>query len=118
MGDVMGSSDLQGFDQRLRRIDRRHRQLARGYVTTVNQDGLVVAEPRGRARSFPWRGLMFTLVAFLAVKAFLFAQIGAQDYNSTVATLQTGTTIEQLGAWVMTADPITIRLSGFIPVLP
>lgn len=116
MGEmVMGSSDLQEFDNRLRRIDRRNRKLSRGYVTTVNQDGLVVAEPRGRTVAFPWRGILFVLVALILFKAFVFSQIGAEQYTATVAELKAGTLVEQIGAWAMTADPATVQIAGFIP---
>ncbi|NRA99576.1 MAG: hypothetical protein HRU32_07125 [Rhodobacteraceae bacterium] len=118
MGDVvMGSSDLQEFDNRLRRIDRRNRKLAKGFVTSVNQDGLVVAEPRGRGMTFPWRGLLFVLVALMVFKAFVFAQIGAEPYTATVAQLKTGTLVEQIGAWAMTADPLTVQIAGYMPLI-
>jgi hypothetical protein len=107
----MGDPQIQSFDERLQKIDKRHRQLARGYVMSVNHDGLVIAEPKPQRRSFPWRGTLFILVGLMIFKGFLHFQIGAAAYDERVARLSEGTVVEQVGAYAMTADPVTVWIS-------
>ncbi len=102
------------FGQRLRRIDRHHRKLARGYVATVNHDGLIVARPRRRTSLFPLRGLFLCLLTLLAFKGFLYAQLGETSYAQRVALLQSGTVVEKMGAYAMQADPVTIWIGDQI----
>lgn len=115
----MSGSHFQSFDQRLRKIDKRHRKLARGYVMSVNHDGLVIAEPRQHRRSFPWRGLLLLLIGLMAFKGFLHSQIGAEAYQLRVDTLTSGNLVEKVGGYAMTADPATLwistQVSSFLP---
>lgn len=108
----MSESQFQSFDNRLRKIDRRHRQLARGYVTSVNHDGLIIAEPRRYSRRFPWRGLLMTLIVLMAFKIFLYIQIGPATYDERVARLAQGNVAERVGAYAMTADPVTVWVAA------
>lgn len=102
------------FAQRLRRIDRHHRKLARGYVASVNHDGLIVASPRRQTSLFPVRGLFLCLLTMLAFKGFLFAQLGQTTYDDRVARLQSGTVVEKMGSFAMQADPLTIWIAAQI----
>lgn len=99
------------FGQRLRRIDRHHRKLARGYVTTVNHDGLIIARPRRQTSLFPLRGLFLCLLILLAFKGFLYAHLGPAAYADRVALLESGTVVEKMGAYAMKADPVTLWVS-------
>ncbi len=115
----MGDAQFEEFDRRLSRIDAHHRKLARGYVMSVNHDGLMIAEPKRHRRSLPWRGLLLILVGLMLFKGFLHAQIGAADYSDRVASLSAGNLVEQVGAYAMTADPLTLWISAQIsPFLP
>jgi hypothetical protein len=115
----MGTSQLQDFEKRMTKIDKRHRQLARGYVMSVNHDGLVIAEPRAHRRGFPWRGLLLILVGALAFKGFLHSQIGATSYQERVVKLSEGNIVEQIGSYAMVADPATLWISSqFTSLLP
>lgn len=107
----MSASQFEEFDRRMRRISRRHTQLSRGYVTSVNGDGLVVARPRRRTRRGMLRGLVVIFAVMMAFKGVLHAQLGAAVYDDRVAALAEGTVVERAGAWVMTADPVTLWLS-------
>ncbi len=100
------------FGKRLRRIRKRHRKLAQGYVQTINHDGLIIAKPRRRRSVFPWKGIALMLVALFAFKGVLHAQLGATTYDRRVATLQNGTIVEKAGAWAMQADPLTLWISA------
>ena len=110
----MADANLQDFGKRLRRIDRRHRKMAHGYVTSINHDGLIVARPRRRAPRFPWKGLMLTAALLLLFKGFLYMSLGGITYDARVERLSQGTVVEQAGAFVMQADPATLWISGQI----
>lgn len=110
----MSASQYDEFDRRMRRISRRHSQLSRGYVTSVNDDGLVVAKPRRRMSKRTVRTLIFLAFALLAFKSFLHANLGDAAYNERLAGLSEGSQFEQVGAWLMTADPVTRALSAQI----
>lgn len=103
----MAQADL-SFEHRVRRVARKHRAMAQGIVHRMGADGLVSAYPRRRMPSFPLRGLMVLIGAAFLFKACLFAALGASVYEDRVALLQSGSIVEQGGAWVMQADPATI----------
>ena len=54
----------------------------------------------------------FLLVVGMGFKIFLHATIGAGAYDARVARLAAGSEIEQVGAWIMAADPITLAASA------
>lgn len=103
--------NLQNFDKRRRQINNRHFILSQRYVPTVH-DGMVVARPQYRKASFPWIGLVLIVSGLLVFKALLFVQIGPLAYEERVGKLANGTVMEQGGAYIMYADPITIWISG------
>lgn len=108
------------FDKRLKRIVRRHEKInSSGAVRTVNSDGLIVAKPRLYRPRFPLKGLLAVLFLGFLFKGFLFAYLGEDGYAERVASLQGGSTMEQVGAWVMQPDPVTIfAAQGIATVLP
>ncbi len=95
------------FDKRLKKIVRRHDKMANGIVRTVNSDGLIVARPRLYKPKFPLKGLMIVLALGFLFKGFLLAYLGDVGYSERLTALQSGTVIEQAGAWVMQPDPVT-----------
>ncbi|NNK68468.1 MAG: hypothetical protein HKO95_17220 [Rhodobacteraceae bacterium] len=107
----MPDANMQDFYRRMDRITRHHRKLSQGYVTTMNEDGLIVAEPRTLRRIVPWRSLLFTLFVVMAFKGWLFASIGPAAYEARVISLQNGSLVMQAGAYVMTADPVTLWIA-------
>lgn len=108
----MSASQFDEFDRRMRRISRRHTQLSKGYVTSVNGDGLVVAKPRRKGSRSTLRGLAIVVLVMFAFKGFLHSQLGAENYNQRVANLAEGSVFEQVGSWVMSADPVTLAISA------
>lgn len=108
----MSASQFDEFERRMRRINRRHSKLSQGYVTAVTGDGLVVAKPHRRGNRGMIRGLIVICVIVVLFKGILHAQLGPQAYQDRVDALASGTMIEQAGAWVMTADPVTLWLSS------
>ena len=98
------------FDNRLRSLGRKHNAMTHGVVTQMRGDGLIVLKPkRYRARrGFPVRGLVLFLLGFFAFKGFMLNDMGTQGYDERIASLATGTVVEQVGARVMQADPVTL----------
>lgn len=110
----MTDAQVQDFQKRVRGISRQHRQLSQGYVQLVERDGLLVPQKRQLRRRFPIKGLIFAVVGFMLFKGFLFSQVGPVHYSERVQTLVEGTKIEQAGAWIMQADPVTTAIAGQI----
>lgn len=100
------------FGERINRIDRTHRKLAKGYVTSVNHDGLIIARPHRQSSRLPLRGLFLSLLVLLTFKGFVYAQIGATAYQDRVELLANGTIVEQIGGYAMYADPVTLWIAG------
>jgi hypothetical protein len=102
------------FAKRLNQIERRHSKLSKGYLMSVNHDGLVVARPHRKRPSFPFRGLMITAIAVIGFKAFALAYLGAASYQDRIDRLSTGTTSERMAAWVMRTEPATRAVAGVV----
>ncbi len=105
------------FGHRLQRIDRAHRQLSHGYVTSIGADGLIIAKPRRRTSKLPLRGLFLSLLVLITFKGFVYAQIGGQAYQDRVALLESGSIVEQVGAYAMYADPVTLWIAKQISTI-
>ena len=108
----MSAYQFDEFERRMRRINRRHSKLSHGYVTSVNDDGLVVAKPRRRRSRSTIRGVALIVIVVMLFKGVLHAQLGATAYDERIEKLASGNFVEQAGAWVMIADPITLWLSA------
>ena len=113
----MSAYQFDEFERRMRRINRRHSKLSHGFVTQVTDDGLVVAKPQ-RPRGYALiRGTYLLLLVMFIFKGFLHSNLGSDAYQVQVDTLKGGNAIEQVGAFAMTADPITLGISGAITSL-
>ena len=112
----MSNSNLRNFDKRMEKILRHHHKLSQGYVATITDDGLIVAKPQRRVR-LPWRSILFLLVLGFGFKVGLHAYIGPEAYQARVDALAGGTGLEQIGAWAMTADTLTVAVSDHIKPL-
>lgn len=104
----MADANMQNFDQRVSRINKKKRKLARnGAELIVAGDGLISTRAKRRSPRFPWRGVFLTFAVFIALKAMLLAHLGPITYDGRVAKLEEGTVFEKAGAFAMKADPIT-----------
>ncbi len=110
----MADPNMRDFGKRVKRINKRHRKLANGYIASVNHDGLIVAKVRRRGPRFPWKGVALCFVAFFAFKGFLLVQLGESTFSDRVQKLENGTIVEQAGAYAMSADPLTKWIAGQI----
>lgn len=95
------------FDTRLKRIGRKHRKLAAGYVGAMTDDGLIVPRARRRRIRVPYAGIALLAIGIVGLKGIAYSRIGAETYDARVASLAQGSTGERIGAWVMQADPLT-----------
>ena len=116
----MADANDTAFAKRLDRIDKRHRKLAHGYVRLKNVDGLLIPVPDRRLhrRSFPLVGLLAALAGLTAFKGFLLAYHGQTTYAENLDILTAGNAVERVGAWIMSADPLTRWLAGQFTLLP
>ncbi len=96
-----------GFSARLRKVQRSHARMARGYHSKVGADGLIVFRPKRRKMSFPLRGFVLLIMGVLVFKGLIMAQSGADVYAARIDALKQGTALEQAGAVLMYADPVT-----------
>lgn len=101
------------LDKRLNKVVRKHDRMKRnGVVHKVGRDGLIRSRPRLIAPRFPIQGMMIIVALLLAFKALLFAQIGAGNYALKVEELRQGTVVEQVGAFIMQEEPVTVAIGG------
>jgi hypothetical protein len=113
----MTQANSQNFDKRMERILRKHQRMSHGYVPVLTEDGLIVPAPKRRPVRLPLRLIAFTLIGLMAFKIMLFVSIGDTAYEARVATLQAGSQWEQVGAWIMSADPVTVWAAEQIALL-
>jgi len=112
------TNSYQGFDARLKKIDRNRARLANGYSAKVTREGLIVFRPKRRAQGFSVRGLAFLVLGFFLFKAMILAHLGITVYEQRVAALQTGTMVEQAGAFVMQNEQVSATIAQYLrPIL-
>ncbi|MCZ4354266.1 hypothetical protein O4H61_17255 [Roseovarius aestuarii] len=107
----MTTTTENGFAARLKKVNRKHTRMARGYDAKVGRDGLIVFRPKRRKAGMPIRGLMLAGAALLGFKALAIVQLGAGGYDARVEALQNGTAVEQAGAFVMQPDPVSTAIA-------
>jgi hypothetical protein len=111
------SDTFSDFDNRLRRISKSRVKLAKGYVSVVGDDGLIIVKPRRKRIQLPIRGALLLFVGFLGFKAMVLVSLGQPVYMDRVGILENGTAVERVGAWVMQADPLTVMVADKIRAL-
>lgn len=99
------------FAKRSRRIVRNNRAIARRSELRIGDDGLLVMRPKRRLAALPLRGLLIIAAVLFIGKALMLAQTGAVDYERRVQLLAQGSPVEQAGAFVMQADPVSAALA-------
>lgn len=101
------------FEKKLRRLVKRHNRLATsGVVHRMMPDGLVVAKPRIYNPRFPWVGVAMLVAVVLLFKGYVHFALGADDFALRTEALSQGSLFEQLGAFAMQADPVTLAISN------
>lgn len=107
------------FTKRLNKLGRKHAKMTHGYTTRISKDGLIIVTPKRAKRGTAGLQLIiFAVMGLFIFKAFALASIGPDAYADRVATLEAGTVVEQAGAYVMSADPVTTAIAQFVgPIL-
>ena len=112
------SEEALQFKKRLRSLERKHLEMSNGYRAQMRPDGLIMMTPQRRKSAISGRSIILFLLAFMAFKGFLIANIGIDGYQDRVDRLRTGNVIETAGAWVMQIDPASELIAEKIgPVL-
>lgn len=102
------------FEKRLESLERKHRELAKGYVAKINPDGLITVEP-GTGRSVLKLRLFASLFLGLIVfKSVTLVMVGPMTYETRIESLAGGTLLERLSAWIMQADPVSTAIAKFV----
>lgn len=106
--------NLRDFQGRVARIEKTHAAgggfEADGTLGMYYYNGLKVQRRRG-TWIFPV-ALVFATV--IALKAAVLAAIGVAAYAERIASLRSGGMIDVMGAWVLQADPVTVKLSALM----
>jgi hypothetical protein len=113
------SNEHHQFLSRVRQLERKHGAMDHGHSAQIRPDGLIVVGPKRKVVSrISVRSVLLFLAAFLLFKGFLIASIGVDGYRDRLSTLQAGSMLEQGGALVMIADPLSQMIAENIrPIL-
>jgi hypothetical protein len=98
------------FAQRAQNLSLKHMAMSQGnYHASVRSDGLIIAAPVKRARSFarPMPLLWVTLGLFIALKSLLLSGLGEEAYSQRLALLQAGNEWEKAAGWSLQIEPVT-----------
>lgn len=104
------------FNKRLKRIDRIHRRGG-GFEAdgTLGQSFYTRRQRRRSRRGL--RAMLYMAGVVFGAKALLIADLGTSEYLQRVSNLEAGSTAEQIGAFFMQADPITLWLAQLLAPL-
>lgn len=108
----MYDPNLQDFYRRIDRVEMA-RTRGLGFEATGTLGRSAYRRPAARRWSILKPVLLVCLV-MLALKGVIHHKIGAATYDQRVAGLMAGDGIDRLGAFLMTADPVTLWISGQI----
>jgi hypothetical protein len=102
------------FSDRLVRLSRKHRRMENAGVRAVmGDDGLVRPVPRLALPPFPWASLVILFAIAMAFKGWMYAELGATEYESRLGVMESGDVLDQAGAWIMASDPVTRTIGGW-----
>ncbi len=103
----MSTTTNNGFDARIKKVQRNHLRMARGYEAKVGRDGLIVFRPKRRKPRLPLRGLAILIAAFFGFKVLVLMQLGDLMYQARVDAMMSGSFTERMGAVALQIDPLT-----------
>ncbi|MFD1344685.1 hypothetical protein [Litorisediminicola beolgyonensis] len=105
-------ASYKSFQRRQRKIERSHRKLAKGYTTRLNPEtGNYEHAPNSEFARHMISPLIALTLGFFCFKAFLLVRLGTEDYAGHLAALENGSLSEQMGAVLMSLDPLTVTLA-------
>lgn len=96
------------FDDRLSRIQTKHRRLSVGVTFRVGPDGLLIPVPRRRvAPRFPVKALLLLVVLGYAFKMSAFLALGEGAYAARLDLLRDSGPVGEAAAWALQPDAAT-----------
>lgn len=108
------SDTFMEFEARLSSLERKHKELAKGYVAQVNPDGLITVAPREKRGMQRLRVLSALFLGFILFKIVTLSIVGPAVYDNRLVELRVGTGPEQISAWIMQADPLSEAAAKYI----
>lgn len=106
------------FDERYRRVIKRHRQLSQGYTTRVGRNGVINHQPMGNFRNFiTWKMVVLPLMILVFLKACMVTVLGEERYADQVASLHTGSASEQIAGFFLQMDPLTWPVAQLLSMI-
>jgi hypothetical protein len=100
------------FARRHKQVRKKHRKMAFGYRTKVDENGVFIQKPTVLSTT-SMRGPFVFFIAFLIGMKVLFqTYLGEVDYLSHVDSLAGGNLAEKVGAFIMAPDPVTSQLAS------
>ncbi len=102
------------FEKRLESLERKHKELAAGYVARINPDGLITVEPKRQSNGMLVRLLATALLGLIGFKVITLSVVGPVVYQGRIDALMSGTSFEQAAAWIMQADPLSRHLATLL----
>lgn len=102
------------FYRRQQRVAKRHRRMADGYVTRLNENGIFEQRPARDWRGMMIRPLLILVLLFLVLKLTFVVYLGFAQYEAHLVKFQ-GTSVGDLIAHaVMQIDPVTRTVAEFL----
>ncbi len=102
------------FAKRQRALKKKHKRLAKGYVTELSNTGVFIRKPDQKSPRRLSSFLLFAIAFAFAFKIASFVAIGEDQYLAELETLKAGNTRQQVGAWIMQLDPVTVKVSELL----
>ena len=108
----MVDRNMQDFYGRLGRINRAHD--SGGGFEAEGALGMSYYNARRKPARRPGilGPVVLVMMTVIAIKAAVLASIGPERYEERIAALRAGSSVEQAGAWVLQADPLTAVIAG------
>ncbi|MCU9847337.1 hypothetical protein OEZ60_04905 [Defluviimonas sp. WL0024] len=111
----MVDRNMANFNGRLGRIER-IRQAGGGFEAqgTLGRSFFSEQQRPRRLRRGLFAPFVLVLLTIVALKSTVYASIGAEAYGERIAALKAGGIADQIGAYVLQADPLTITTAAQI----
>ena len=101
----MSDPSLVEFYGRVARIERA-RAEGYGFEAAGTLGRSYYTRPQAKRRSL-LVPMIFLVLCVFVMKGAIFHAVGAQSYHDRVSSLMAGQGIDQIGGWLMQADPVT-----------
>lgn len=107
------SSSHEAFVKSQKSVLNKHRRMASGYHTTMDENGTFIQKPNALGGVGFAKPAVLLLGLFVGLKVLFQAYQGPEEYAEHVDALSQGNLAEQIGSFVMTPDPITSQMAAF-----